>query len=301
MSFLNIETLTSASVAPIFLFLLVNVAYSSAGARAQSQVQVQVQSKDTNNIAPAIKKEIKYEDKYLDKFFSMPNEYLFTDEELKLEQMKIKELEMSNTTLALDNAAEARKYIINTKLDRLSSCVLLESTPLGNVFMIYNRSRETFEYYSDHSIPYRYLETICRKYVITFHCKPLYVVMESELKEYEKKMDETKRLAEEKEKDPVTNKMNKNKKKSVFTKFKSYNKEAGTGHVNIAVPPKNSIPNLRIDTKNSNEPVLLKENVNRYLYQGKAGNYAMLQKVSRKIDKKAAMTFAEFKKLQHKN
>ncbi len=296
MSFLNIETLTSASVAPIFLFLLVNVAYSSAGARARAQAQVQ--SKDTNKIPPVIKKEIKYEDKYLDKFFSMPNEYLFTDEELKLEQMKIKELELSNTTL--DNAAEARKYILNTKLDRLSTCVLYESTPVGNVFMMYNRARETFEYYSDNSIPYRYLETICRKYVITFHCKPLYVVMESELKEYEKKMDETKRLAEEKEKDPVTNKMN-NKKKSVFTKFKSYNKEAGTGHVNIAVPPKNSIPNLRIDTKNSNEPVLLKENVNRYLYQGKAGNYAMLQKVSRKNDKKAAMTFAEFKKLQHKN
>ncbi len=237
----------------IFLFLFVNAAYS----------YFKIKKTDDANISeqPKKKTEIKYEDKYLDKFHRMSNEYC--------------------------------------NCERLSTCVLFEPTPVGNVIMLYNDTRKVFEYYSDSSVPYRYLETVCRKYVITFNCKHLYVVMESELK---KNMEESKRTSEEKEEKEKMEKNNPdttNKpKKNVFAKFKSYNKEAGTGHVNIAVPPKNSIPTLRIDTKHSNEPVLLKENVNRYSYQGKTRNYSFLKKVSRKIDKNAGMTFAEFKKQQ---
>lgn len=237
---------------PVLLFLLVNAAYSFF---------TKLKKTDGANTSVQPKQKIKYEDKYLDKFHSISNEY--------------------------------------SECGRLSTCVLFESTPVGNVIMLYNDTRKVFEYYSDSSVPYRYLETVCRKYVITFNCKHLYVVMESELK---KNMEESKRISEEKEEKDKKEKNNPdttNKpKKSVFAKFKSYNKEAGTGHVNIAVPPKNSIPNLRIDTKHSNEPVVLKENVNRYSYQGKTGNYSFLKKVSRKIDKNAAMTFADFKKQQ---
>jgi len=42
--------------------------------------------------------------------------------------------------------------------------------------------------------------------------------------------------------------------------------------------------------------VLLKENANRYTFQGKISNFSMLQKIPRKmIDKKYAMNFADFK------
>ena len=88
-------------------------------------------------------------------------------------------------------------------------------------------------------------------------------------------------------------------KKNVFAKFKSYNKEAGTGHVNIAAPPKNSIPNNKVTETKSDEKVLLKENANRYSYEGKLSNFNFLKKVDRKVvDKKYAMSFADFKRLQ---
>jgi hypothetical protein len=84
----------------------------------------------------------------------------------------------------------------------------------------------------------------------------------------------------------------------VFAKFKSYNKEAGTGHVNMAAPPKNSIPNNKVVDTN-NKKVLLKENANRYSYEGKLSNFNFLKKVDRKVvDKKYAMSFANFKKMQ---
>jgi hypothetical protein len=76
----------------------------------------------------------------------------------------------------------------------------------------------------------------------------------------------------------------------------------------MAPPPKNSIPqgmvtvNLNETKKdkerNKSEKILLKERSNRYSYQGKLVNFNILQKIDRKkVDKKFALTFADFKKL----
>jgi hypothetical protein len=83
---------------------------------------------------------------------------------------------------------EATEYANGLRLERLAVCYLFETTPLGNLIMRYHNKRDTFEYFSDCSIPYRYLETACRTYVITYKCRPLYVDMGAELKEYEQKM-----------------------------------------------------------------------------------------------------------------
>ena len=92
------------------------------------------------------------------------------------------------------------------------------------------------------------------------------------------------------------------KKKDVFAKFKNYNKESGTGKVNRgAAPPKNSIPNNN-NTKNTDENVILKENANRYTCEGRLANFSILKKPDRKVvDKKYAMSFADFKKLKLHN
>ena len=134
----------------------------------------------------------------------------------------------------------------------------MEKTPLGNVIMYWNNARGSFEFYSDNTIPYRYLETVGRKYVKTFNCRQIYVDMEFELSEFERKQKEKQeeelRLLEEKKKMELELEQNTQfnsslgssnlKKKDVFAKFKNYNKEAGTGRVNRgAAPPKNSIPN----------------------------------------------------------
>jgi hypothetical protein len=68
---------------------------------------------------------------------------------------------------------------------------------------------------------------------------------------------------------------------------------------NKAKKQKNSIPNTKVTENNTNEKVLLKENANRYSYEGKLSNFNFLKKVDRKVvDKKYGMTFADFKRLQ---
>jgi hypothetical protein len=211
-----------------------------------------------------------------------------------------KELEVLKKTEKNDEAfyEKAEKGVIEQRLEKLKKSFIMEKTPLGNVVMYYNVKRETFEYYSDSTIPYRFLEVVARKYVITFQCRPLYVIMEEELKKYEKKIElqkekqiqETKQLQQSQQ-----------IKKPIFAKFKSYNKEAGSGRVNKAPPPKNSIPNTntRKNSNNNNEPFILKENANRYTYEGRFSNFSPLQKIERKqVDKKYAISFSDFKKMQ---
>jgi hypothetical protein len=213
----------------------------------------------------------------------------------------------------INNANEyAKKFVIDERLDKLKNSYVIEKTPLGNILMVYNNKRGSFEYYSDNTIPYRYLEPVSRKYVKIFNCRPIYFDMEEELKNYQKKLEEKekqmekekeeKEKAEEKDKEDNLNKKNNvivESKKNVFAKFKSYNKEAGTGHVNVGAPPKNSIPNNKVTDTNNNGKVILKENANRYSYEGKMCNFSFLKKIDRKVvDKKYAMTFADFKRLQ---
>ena len=174
----------------------------------------------------------------------------------------------------------------------LDNSFICEYTPIGNVIMKYNNDRELFEYYSDVNIPYRYLETVCRKYVVTFKCPHLYIDMESAIKESEQKQKE-RAIAEKESRKALEPEKRAEPKKNVFAKFKSYNKDACSGKINTGAPPKNSIPNTKIDRK---ESVVVKEMANRYLYQGKIGNFSILKKVVR-TDKKHKMTFADFKRL----
>ena len=243
----------------------------------------------------------------------------FTEERLELEKVLVELNNSQNTEEThLEIKKKARQFVIDERLDKFKNSFIMEKTPLGNVLMLYNNKRGSFEYYSDSTIPYRYLEPVSRKYVKMFNCRPIYFDMEEELKDYERKLEEKEKekekekvLEEEKrlmEEEDAKKKDNNSAiltvvepKKNVFAKFKSYNKEAGTGHVNTGAPPKNSIPNNKVTESgnNNNEKVLLKENANRYSYEGKLSNFNFLKKVDRKVvDKKYAITFADFKRLQ---
>jgi hypothetical protein len=228
--------------------------------------------------------------------------------ELKDEKDKLEELFQSKKyieeSLGKINE-EARKFIIDKRLDKLENCHIMEHTPLGNVLMKYDKNKESFVFYSDSTIPYRYLEVVGRKFVKQFNCRPLFVDMEEELKLAEEKWEKERNEKEEKEEEDKRKKeeaiKNKapieEKKKNVFAKFKSYNKESGTGHVSTAAPPKNSIPNKKLTQTQENEKILLKQKANRYTYEGKIANFSFIKKVDRKvIDKKFGMSFADFKK-----
>jgi hypothetical protein len=182
------------------------------------------------------------------------------------------------------------------QLVQLKNSIVMECTPVGNVAMFYEHKRETFSYYSDSVIPYRFLEVVGRKYVIMNKCKHIFVDMAEELKKCE---DKKLALASEKEKEtlellstPLPQPLHEPKKKDVFAKFKSYNNNNTKSSVSA---PQKNIPT---DVKNNND--VLKDNANRYTCEGRFSNFQILKKVDKKIvDKRLAMTFADFKKMQN--
>ena len=282
-------------------------------------------------LPPATNIEIKYEDKYLKELEKLNPDFQFTwdmiwqqDERMVdiLKGLRIKienEIKILNSKMSSsDNQEreeiserlgaleytlqnpdeeeikqEAQLYVKNNFLDGLVNNFIMEKTPSGNVIMYYNNKRGSFEFYSDNTIPYRYLETVSRKYVKTFNCRYLYVDMDNELNESDrlrKEQNDKKCLAKHVVQEES------NKKKDVFAKFKGYNKESGTGRVNTAVAPKNSVPNVKKMTTDD-DSLRLKMNANRYTCEGKISNFNFLKVPDRKVvDKKFAMSFADFKK-----
>lgn len=236
-----------------------------------------------------------------DFFENKTRDQLELEEKISPQKYENKYLEEVLKITSENNPEETKEEEKQQLLEGLANSFIIEKTPLGNVAMYYNAKRESFTYFSDNTIPYRFLEVVARKYVLTYRCTDLYVIMEEELKKYERRLEELEKQKQlEQENNLNTNETNSKKaKKNVFAKFKNYNKEAGTGRVNKAPPPKNSIPQTKIDSSENSEKVILKENANRYTYEGRFSNFNPLKKIDRKqIDKKYAMSFADFKKMQ---
>jgi hypothetical protein len=226
--------------------------------------------------------------------------------ELQSEQANLmKELETVETNVLTDEEIEikVRDIVVNKRLDTYINNYILEHTPLGNVIMRYNNDKKSFEYFSNNTIPYRYLEPIGRKYVMTYWCKYIFVDIEEELKKAEEKYDEEQ---EKKVKENEKKLSNKEKKVSFKTQFKSYNIESkdtktmpmkNRSDKNVLPPQiKANLPDVN---KQSSEKMLLKENANRYTWEGRISNFVPLKKIDKKImNKQLAMTYAEFKKMQ---
>lgn len=309
------------------------------------------------------KEEIKYEDKYNAKWKQLENDFVFTREELQVQQEKYEELkikfekmrklEIDNLQKNIDHIEkvlyenntdemievlgvnadiyneeevvrecknilfqymeqleniekkdfneveckeEAKKYITDIRLHNMSNNYIFEMTPLGNVAMKYNHQKNTFEYFSNHTIPYRYLESIGKKYVITYKCKPIFIDMEHELSLAEQKAKELKEQKEEeaskKREEPLV--------KSVFAKLKTYNQDTQKPSQMSArpgLPPQIRASIQPISQNHENDKLLLKENANRYTWEGRFANFSILKKVKREVvDKRYSLSFADFKK-----
>lgn len=218
---------------------------------------------------------------------------------------KMDELE-KNVITEEDMHKKARDIIINKKLDKFVDNYILEYTPLGNIYMRYNNDKKSFEYFSNNSIPYRYLEPVGRKYVMTYWCKPIFVDIEDELKRAEERYEEEKKKKEEEDK--KLEEERKNNPRKILAQLKNYNKETkdvtmrpmkNRSNKNAVLPPQ-----IKANLPDVNKPVekqLLKENANRYTWEGRLTNFCPLKKIDRKIlDKKLSMTYADFKKMQQK-
>lgn len=249
-------------------------------------------------------------------FFNLKDEYDDDPDDIDFEQLYInligkknelkKELKFVEENILGEEEMrlEAREIIVNRKLDKFIDNYILECTPLGNIYMRYNNSKKSFEYFSNSTMPYRYLEPVGRKYVMTYWCKPIFIDIEDELKKSEEKFEEEKKKKEEEEADLKTGTGSKN----MLAKLKSYNKDTknqatmkpqmkNRGGSNFALPPqiKANLPNVN----QNNEKQYLKEHANRYTCEGRLTGFSPLKKIDKKIsDKKLTMSYADFKRMK---
>jgi len=184
------------------------------------------------------------------------------------------------------------KKLTETQINALKNNFILEKTPIGCVIMCFNYNSDnvetsSFVYYSDHSIPYNYLDTLARKYVITFNCLNLYIDTSKEKEDALQKKTDTKKTTQIKEptknpiKEPET-------KKSVFANLKSYNKDS---------------LKVKIESNNNEINATNKEvKINRYTSGGKISNFNFIKKVDKHlVNKNYSLSFADFKKMKNKN
>ena len=221
-----------------------------------------------------------------------------TNEKLKLEDELSKLEDLYNLNEDEEMKNEAHQFIINNKLDSYIDNYVLEYTPLGNIYMRFNNNKKSFEYFSNNTIPYRYLEPVGRKYVMTYWCKPIFVDIEEELK----KSEERQKLEEGKKN--VIESQNKSKQ---ISKFQNYNKEINNSSTMRQIqknrPQTNMVlpPHIMSNVKSSNENKLLKEKANRYTWEGRLSNFSPLKMINKKIvNKNLSLSFADFKKMSKK-
>jgi len=191
----------------------------------------------------------------------------------------------------------------NKDLHVAKHAYLLELCPLGNVCIFFNDELECFEYYSDFTIPFRFLETIGRKYAIVYKCPDIYIDMKMEIDKATQHSKEEK----EKEKDKEKEKEEKPDEKSnnIFANFKSYNGSSKKSDIPMSKgrsPNALQIPDsLKRKFKasiNEEELSVLKEKSNRYLYKGKLSNFNWLQKPP---NKRENISYKDFIKAQQSN
>ncbi len=249
-------------------------------------------------------------------FFNLKDDYDDDPDDIDFEQLYInligkknelkKELKCVEENILVEEEMrlEAREIIVNRKLDKFIDNYILECTPLGNIYMRYNNSKKSFEYFSNSTMPYRYLEPVGRKYVMTYWCKPIFIDIEDELKKSEQKFEEEKKKKEDEEADLKTGTGSKN----MLAKLKSYNKDTknqatmkpqmkNRGGSNFALPPqiKANLPNVT----QQNEKQYLKEHANRYTCEGRLTGFSPLKKIDKKVsDKKLTMSYADFKRMK---
>jgi hypothetical protein len=177
------------------------------------------------------------------------------------------------------------KQLTTEELKSIGSHRLIEETPKGTINMGYNVDNETFEYYTDKftDISYEILDTVARLFTITFQCKQICINYRKEIEEGENNMlseIEYDNMMKEKEADREKN-QEKEKERSVFAKFKTYNKKNGN---NVA-----------------KKYYIITEKSNKFKYKGKLEDYEkVIKKESQEESNKNVkqISYADFKKLQ---
>jgi hypothetical protein len=246
-----------------------------------------------------------YEYKYLEDYYNLLDKKLKLKEEETLlegeegeEEDEDQEQEDEEKEDEEQESEDTEPYEENEDLVSLKDNFIEENTPRGIIYMAYDNSIESYIYYSKtKDIPYKYLETVARKYVIDNKCLNIYVDYKEEyiqgLNKYKQMLQERKELLENKikEKEQKQDEDNvENKKKNIFANFKSYNKQ-----------DKSTKNNTDTNTKE----YILTENSNHYKYKGNLDDYEKIlkEKVSQEtvLKEYEQIDFKTYKNMIKKN
>lgn len=208
------------------------------------------------------------------------------------------------------------------KMESLENCYIIEYTPVGNVAMAYNSKRSAFVYFADHIVPYRYLETIARRYAITYMCRGLVVTtkMSHLLKKSTDVVSDNKTVSGEGDVDvetettpttqdtSVVSDVNDDTEmavKSVFAKFKTYNKVSMMSNTTGDKGDKGIRYNEDVAVSNDTETKQGtqggnsddEDSTNRYSCEGRFSSFIMTKKPEMSLfNTRLNMSFADFKK-----
>ena len=141
-----------------------------------------------------------------------------------------------------------------------------EITPRGEIIMCYDVETKSFNYYSNNkNIPYSTLDAVARKYVCLHKVPSIYVDIRDEIqKGREKNIKKDKKLKSEDNKSSSSSVV----KKSLFAVFKNY--KTGTN----AAPKSLDLKDPKtIETADSGKEIILKDNVNTFIYKGLVEEY----------------------------
>ena len=155
---------------------------------------------------------------------------------------------------------EYNELLINDLEDdfikELKNTFISNKSPNGVIKMCFDINTDSFWYFTNNKdIPYKYLETVGRFYVIENDCKKLFIDYKEEYQKAVKAREA--KFLERKEEMKRREEAIEAQKNSVFARFKSYNTDS-----------------LEKNTENDddNSPII-PEKMNRYIYKGKLSDY----------------------------
>ena len=143
----------------------------------------------------------------------------------------------------------------------------------GDIIMYYDASISSFVYYArTANIPYKYLETVSRKYMIETNApRDIYVDIR---KEYAKAKDMITNLTNKKvsSNDQSKHTAHETDETDVFAKFKTYNTGSNLSNQKTTTATNTKTPS-DTDKPNTSSTKIMRENANRYSYRGKIEDY----------------------------
>lgn len=243
---------------------------------------------------------VPYENKYRAKFRATENRFWFSEEDMAWEKEQWENWKQTNAKEdddAIDDNAfrEIEQKMIERKLATCANNWMYENTPAGGLFMRYHADHEVFEYYSNHTIPYRYLDAAAMRYVVLFGCKPVFVDMDEEL-ERTSKIGYRPTPKPEKLTSKELTWNNRTYTYSGYTAWRASSRSDYNSGMLSTFAKKKSVKTSPKNRGANPKHKSLKEHANQYVCIGKMCEFHPLQKAP-VLDKNRKMTYAEYRKM----